>query len=126
MVQESALSTTNEPRTEVLPPGRLRTAGRVMAPNVHAAVEEVILACEHRKISRSLATELVKRLVPKRLPADISSLPERIETKAELAAALDELMRLRREGLIDNTEWAELQQAVERQFSLAQQAGVGR
>lgn len=114
------------PRSEVLAPLRLTATGRVLPPSVREALVELSSLWSSGQLPRSSINALVKRIMPARLPADISSLPERIETKAELSAALDELMRLRRAGMIDNGEWLELQRAVEQQYGLAQQAGGKR
>lgn len=123
MVQKSALGVGGQRSGEVLPPRRLVAAGRVIAPAVREAIEEIFDVCQQRSLPRSAINELVKRLIPKRLPADISTLPARIETAADLKAALDELLRMRRTGVIDNAEWLELQGGVERQYRLAQEAG---
>jgi len=83
----------------------LDEAKRVYGEEIGGFAATIIEGIWRRQIPATVGRALLSRLLPAQLPADLTSLPARLESASDWLASVTELRRLRRENMLTDEEW---------------------
>jgi hypothetical protein len=100
----------------------MESVRRVYGPAVGQLAGEMIEGVWRKQIPSNVARLVLSKLLPDRLPADISTLPAEVRTPAQWLATVIELRNLRRDQKITDEEWLTLLEAETASFRAVQEA----
>jgi hypothetical protein len=106
-------------------PERLgRLAGAVLGEAEGAFIYAVLESVRRKQVPASIANELIRRVLPERPPADISTLPAEIRTPRDWLEAIAELWQLRRASLLTDDEHAALLKNLDETWRRGEEARI--
>jgi hypothetical protein len=100
----------------------LDEAKRVYGEEVGGFAATIIEGMWRRQISATVGRALLNKLLPEKLPANLTSLPATMDSAADWLASVSELRRLRREGFLNDEEWLTALRAETETFRAVQEA----